>query len=378
MTHLDTKNGFFAKSETENLVLNDATEEYAPFDYDMEEDILPHILNAFTDEQIKTKRELKNIKLFRHGDGVGLLFRNFDFTRVNAWKSLSRINSFEYLTGMVFINCRMGGTIIDAPSLGLAFYDCVIDERLMIDIQNQENYAGGGIEFNKCVFNAEISFQNIRVEANIAINDCLFNENSIWKMTDFAANVKNLPTSGLYALRVKNCIFKGEVNFYKAHIPERSVFDTLIFYKDINFTEASLGKQITFHNLCFAPLSNKAMKDGFRSFIETLTAYGYKKEAKFYEANNQEVKKIDKDEYDIALESGWLNIKQAALFLGLQYTTLLDMRKDDNILGQQRIPYVGKGKNSRYYVPLLKAYKDRDMKKVSELEKEMCQKENEI
>ena len=54
------------------------------------------------------------------------------------------------------------------------------------------------------------------------------------------------------------------------------------------------------------------------------------------------------------------------------------MRKDDKILGQQRIPYVGEGKNSRYYVPLLKAYKDKDMKLVKELEKEMRQKEDEI
>ena len=44
----------------------------------------------------------------------------------------------------------------------------------------------------------------------------------------------------------------------------------------------------------------------------------------------------------------------------------------------QRIPFVGEGKNSRYYVPLLQAYKNKDMKKVAELEKEMRQKENEI
>ena len=59
-------------------------------------------------------------------------------------------------------------------------------------------------------------------------------------------------------------------------------------------------------------------------------------------------------------------------------SSLLDMRKDDKILGVQRIPYVGEGKNSRYYVPLLQAYKNKDMKKVAELEKEMHQKENEI
>ena len=54
------------------------------------------------------------------------------------------------------------------------------------------------------------------------------------------------------------------------------------------------------------------------------------------------------------------------------------MRKDDKILGVQRIPYIGEGKNSRYYVPLLNAYKMKDMKRVKELEEEMHKMENEI
>ena len=135
-----------------------------------------------------------------------------------------------------------------------------------------------------------------------------------------------------------------------------------------------------FKNICFAPFVNKITKDGFKSFVKALSDNGYKKEAKYYETHygDTETKKVDKTEYDIAVESGWLNIKQAALFLGVKYSSLLDMRKDDKILGVQRIPFVGEGKNSRYYVPLLQAYKNKDMKKVAELEKEMHQKENEI
>ena len=380
MTHFDSFNSFFAKSEVENLILNDATEEYVPFDYDMEKDILPHIINNFTDDHVEANRELKNIKIFRHGDGVAMLFRNFDFTKVNAWNNLCNINAFEYLSGMVFINCRMGGIILDTPHHGIVFYDCVFDDRFMIDIRDKKEYGGECIEFDKCVFNAEINFQNVTIDAAVVINECLFNENSKCDMQYFADDVRKPPASTLYTLRIKNCIFKGEVSFYKAHIPTRSIFDTLTFYKDINFSEATFGQQITFHNLCFAPLSTKTMKNGFKSFIDALTASGYKKEAKYYESyyGDTEAKKVDKTEYDIAVESGWLNIKQTALFLGVKYSSLLDMRKDDKILGQQRIPYVGEGKSSRYYVPLLKAYKDKDMKKVAELEKEMHQKDNEI
>ena len=121
------------------------------------------------------------------------------------------------------------------------------------------------------------------------------------------------------------------------------------------------------------------MKNGFKSFIDALNLRKYKKEAKYYETHYGDIdtRKIDKAEFDIAAESGWLNIKQAAMFLGVKYNSLLDMRKDDKVLGQQRIPYVGEGKNSRYYIPLLQAYKDKDMKRVKELEIEMRNKENE-
>lgn len=113
----------------------------------------------------------------------------------------------------------------------------------------------------------------------------------------------------------------------------------MTFYKDINFSETKFAEQITFHNLCFAPLISKTMKNGFKSFIDALNLRKYKKEAKYYETHYGDIdtRKIDKAEFDIAAESGWLNIKQAAMFLGVKYNSLLDMRKDDKVLGQQRI-----------------------------------------
>ena len=67
-------------------------------------------------------------------------------------------------------------------------------------------------------------------------------------MRRFARDVANKPGNTLYTLRVKNCIFKGEVDFSKACIPARSVFDTLTFYKDVNLSETKFAEQI-FHIL---------------------------------------------------------------------------------------------------------------------------------
>ena len=66
-----------------------------------------------------------------------------------------------------------------------------------------------------------------------------------------------------------------------------------------------------------------------------------------------------------------MNIKQAAKLLGISYTTLLAMRKEDKAYGIQRIPYKGEGKNTRYYVPIIEAYKSKDMDLVKKLEKEI-------
>ena len=377
--HFDSYNNIFGNREFENNVLSDSATEYTPFDYDFNQDIVPHIINQFTDEKAEIKRKLENIKLFSHGSGIGILFKNFDFTLTNSLFKLDNYNYSEYISTMIFVNCRMGKTLLDAPDFGIAFYDCVFEENFTVDIRNKEEYGGAPIEFSKCTFNGEINFENINIDASICINECLFNDHSVWQMRYFARDVANKPGSTLYTLRVKNCIFRGEVDFSKAYIPARSIFDTLTFYKDINFSETKFAEQITFHNLCFAPLISKTMKNGFKSFIDALNLRKYKKEAKYYETHYGDIdtRKIDKAEFDIAAESGWLNIKQAAMFLGVKYNSLLDMRKDDKVLGQQRIPYGGEGKNSRYYIPLLQAYKDKDMKRVKELEIEMRNKENE-
>lgn len=82
----------------------------------------------------------------------------------------------------------------------------------------------------------------------------------------------------------------------------------------------------------------------------------------------------NKEEFDIAIKSDWVNIKQAASILGLSYNTLLTMRKEDKATGVIRIPYIGDGKSTKYYYPLLIAYKSNDMALVKKLEKEMNSK----
>lgn len=374
MTHFYKTTSLFMDRIEESWVLNNRDKEYIPFDYDFHDDIYPHLINTFTNERKKATRKLEHIRLFNRNALAGMVIRDFEFMDEFALGNLYAITSNSDIKILIFINCRFGGTVIDIPMTGVGFYDCVFDERVLFSTRMEDGLHEA--EFCNCRFNAEVQLVSFKESHSIRIVNCLFNENSSFKAKDY----RNGSDEVFDRLEIMNCIFKGEVDFENAWIPEYSIFQYLTFYREVNFNEAKIDKNVVFKNICFAPLMNKVSKDGFKSFINALTAGGYKKEAKYYEIHygDTEAKKVDKTEYDIAVESGWLNIKQAALFLGVKYSSLLDMRKDDKILGQQRIPYIGEGKNSRYYVPLLKAYKDKDMKKVAELEKEMRQKEDEI
>ena len=375
MTHFYQPRWIFLDRVEESWVLNNREKEYVTYDYDFEEDILPHLINTFTDERVVANRKLENIRLFNRNALIGIVFRDFEFMDEAALNKIFGVTINSDISIVIFVNCRFGGTIIDIPPTGVGFYDCVFDDHLDLHVNYRDgaNYA----ELRRCVINSEFRLDaRCSAESNIVISDCVFNENSKFDANYYRHNNKE----DFSRLKIINCMFKGEVNFSDADINEFSVFEYITFYREVDFNNAKFGKEIKWKNICFAPLATKLAKDGFKSFVKALNDSGYKKEAKFFESQygEQTAKKVDKTEYDIAVESGWLNIKQAALFLGVKYSSLLDMRKDDKILGVQRIPYVGEGKNSRYYVPLLQAYKNKDMKKVAELEKEMHQKENEI
>lgn len=226
------------------------------------------------------------------------------------------------------------------------------------------------IEFNNCVFNGSLNFDEIDARIPVEIDRCVFNENSRLNMWRFNGS----GNAGLYHLEIRNCLFKGIVNFDESIVPEKSVLEYLTFFREVSFKDTQFKPEVKIQNLSFAPFITQTAKDGFKSFLTALNKSGYVKEAKFYEQNvGTDVvdTKINKDEFDIAARSNRLNIKQTAAFLGISYATLFAMRKEDKADGIRRIPYIGEDKSSRYYLPLLEAYKSRDMDLVNKLAKEI-------
>jgi len=371
MAHFNQRQGLFQSKDELAKYINDGEKEYIPYDYSYSEDIFPAINNLFPDvEKLEIKRPLKNIRVFLEGSLVGICFKGFDFNDIDSISLMMEATSSPDVDAVYFINCRFNTSCgIDLPPADAGYYDCELNEPFYVNTKGRE-LPDAPIEFHNCVFNSLLSFENIAGCVPVELDRCLFNENSKFSMARF--NRDN--DKSLYHIDIRSTIFKGLVSFEGATIPERSIFDYLTFFGDVNFKDTVIGEQVLWKNLSFAPFVNKSAKDGFKSFVTALSKNNYTKEAKFYEQNigiEAVEKKIDKDKLEIAVKSNWVSIKQAAAILGISYTTLLAMRKEDKADGIMRIPYRGEGKNTRYYVPILEAYKSKDMDLVTKLEKEI-------
>ena len=153
-------------------------------------------------------------------------------------------------------------------------------------------------------------------------------------------------------------------------------WNNILFLNELRSKNITFSSEIKFNQITFGATVVKTSGQSIRTFVQTLKNNGYIDYAtdleQFYlnELGNSD----SKNEIDIAIKSDWVSIKQAATILGLSYNTLLTMRKEDKATGIMRIPYIGEGKSTKYYYPLLIAYKRGDMKKVNELAKEIEKK----
>ncbi len=223
------------------------------------------------------------------------------------------------------------------------------------------------INFERCVFNGDCSFDNFQKGpfTNFILKNCTFSSSS------------NLRISNIAKLDVlfDNVIFGGKVFFDNVYF-WYGRWNNILFLNELRSKNITFSSEIKFNQITFGATVVKTSGQSIRTFVQTLKNNGYIDYAtdleQFYlnELGNSD----SKNEIDIAIKSDWVSIKQAATILGLSYNTLLTMRKEDKATGIMRIPYIGEGKSTKYYYPLLIAYKRGDMKKVNELAKEIEKK----
>lgn len=223
------------------------------------------------------------------------------------------------------------------------------------------------LKFENCTFNDNFEINKIQkgCYSAIILRNCTFSEQA------------NFSLSNISKLKIifNNTIFGGKVSFLDIHF-HYGQFCNIIFLNEFRVKNITFTTHVDFKQIVFSANVVKTMSNSIRSFVKALEDNGFNdyaaELAEFYLNDLNSAKK--QEEFDIAIKSDWVNIKQAASILGFSYNTLLTMRKEDKAAGITRIPYIGEGKNSRYYFPLLIAYKSHNWDLVNKLAKEMERK----
>ncbi len=273
--------------------------------------------------------------------------------------------NFPFVRTLEFENCTFNFWFYE-NSKSLFFKNCTFNDVFNYNAKPNKSYqsVASVVMFENCVFNSDLTIEDMKegMSNALILKDCRFAKNSNFRLS----NISFLKSV------FENNIFEGKVFYENVHFTSAN-WHNLFFLTDFRNNKVVLTSKAKISQILFGAKMVKMANKSIYSFIKVLKAYKINDCASELETlylNNMDTTK-SKTELEIAMKTKWLNMKQTASVLGISYATLLAMRKEDKASGIIRIPYVGEGKSTRYYAPLVQAYKDRDMQLVHELAKEM-------
>lgn len=293
-------------------------------------------------------------------------FKDIEFYAENTFQTITDLFlGFDYVRTLEFENCTFNFWFYGNIKSFL-FKNCVFNDAFDYNAKLSKHYQPvvSVLMFENCIFNSDVTIDDIKegMSNTLILKDCRFAKDANFRLS----NVLFLKTI------FENNIFEGKVFFENIRLSSLN-WKNLFFLSDFRNNKVVLPSAAKISQILFGAKVVKSANKSISNFIKILRANkiaDYATELENLYFNNMDTTK-SKTEFDIAIQSNWLNMKQTASFLGISYATLLSMRKEDKATGIVRIPYVGEGKSTRYYVPLLQAYKDRNMTLVNQLAKEM-------
>lgn len=294
-------------------------------------------------------------------------FKDITFYAENTFNTVNDLFlSYPFVRTLEFENCIFNFCFYE-NSRSLFFKNCIFNNTFDYTAKSYASYQPiiSVLIFENCIFNADVTIKNIteNIHNTLILKDCRFSDASNFRLS----NIMFLKA------RFENTIFEGNVFFENIHFTA-SNWKNLLFLSDFRNKDVSLSSLAKIKQITFGMKMVKINHQSIRNFAKLLKNHkldNYALELEEFYLNDLA---SSKNKFDIAIKSDWVNIKQAASILGVSYNTLLAMRKEDKASGIQRIPYRGEGKSSKYYYPLLIAYKSGDMALVNKLAKEMEQK----
>lgn len=293
-------------------------------------------------------------------------FKDIDFYAESSFQTITDLFlNFPFVRTLEFENCTFNFWFYE-NSKSLFFKNCTFNDVFNYNAKPSKSYQFivSVVMFENCVFNSDVTLDDMKegMSNALILKDCRFSKNANFRLSNISF-IKTL---------FENNIFEGKVFFEKVNFTAVN-WKNMFFLTDFKSNDIVLPAKAKISQMLFGAKMVKMANKSIYSFIKVLKAYKINDCASELETlylNNMDTSK-SKTELEIAMKTKWLNMKQTASVLGISYATLLAMRKEDKASGIIRIPYVGEGKSTRYYAPLVQAYKDRDMQLVNELAKEM-------
>ena len=125
-------------------------------------------------------------------------------------------------------------------------------------------------------------------------------------------------------------------------------------------------------NIAFVCVKSSKMDKSRKDLYEVMKSAGLEEQAKaqgiYAVEETKETNDFDYDAYKVAYETGYLKSEYAAYLLEKSVSYLGQKRKKDRENpSRDSIPFIGEGKNIKYPVEALLAYKAKDWEKLKEL-----------
>lgn len=296
-------------------------------------------------------------------------FKDIDFYAESSFQTITDLFlNFPFVRTLEFENCTFNFWFYE-NSKSLFFNNCTFNDVFNYNAKPNKSYqsVASVVMFENCVFNSDVTIEDMKegMSNALILKDCRFSKNANFRLS----NISFLKSV------FENNIFEGKVFFENLHFTSVN-WHNLFFLTDFRNNKVVLTPKAKISQILFGAKIIKSASKSISSFIKVLKTNkidDYAQELENLYLNHMDTTK-GQAELEIAMKTNWLNMQQTATVLGISYATLLAMRKEDKASGIIRIPYVGEGKSTRYYAPLVQAYKDRDFKRVNELAKEMEEK----
>ena len=290
-------------------------------------------------------------------DKSELAFVDMDFTVGDGAEQLKQLleSKLTLLTGIIFDNCVFPNLSLGTVRPRILFRNCVFTGKVYI-----KERVCHTLSFEHCQILRNFDFDNIKWDYHLCIMDCLFKQRATLSM-------KNVHFGKDNQLWIKDTVFYNPVSFKGAVLEGETKLSNLTFYDTFDFSETVLSNRCTIEHFAYAGGSSPKMDSAKNTLAETLKKYNYRSEivALGLEDNTSG---IDRDAYQVAIDSEFLNPKYAALMLGCSENYLAKKRMQDRKkVTRDSLPFIITARKIQYPVEALRAFQRKDWAALKEL-----------